>query len=229
MKQGAGRAGGSVPAAFASSRCSETPWLMEHLLPPPMTAASAQGTSSFPADRNPLPPWTSKEKGILKQNVWQSNSFQVYWGLYFYISLFDKFNIPQSGHKRPLQPQDFISISGGGWVCPLLWQCPWCVGDCAGEAAQQQESSFNKMKDGQSTLRKQQEKKIPWCIFYFYSFQPFMACQRYQTELPSKRLSCISFPRLKRFIHKLCTNSHPNPCDWSGINDISLHSLFCGC
>lgn len=61
------------------------------------TVAAAQETSSFAADRNPPPSRTSREKGFLKKNVWQSNSFHVYWGLYFYISLFSKFNIPQHG------------------------------------------------------------------------------------------------------------------------------------
>lgn len=61
----------------------QNPWLTEHLLPPPVTAAPVQGNSSFPADRDPLPPQASREKGFLNQNVWQSNSCQVYWGLYF--------------------------------------------------------------------------------------------------------------------------------------------------
>jgi len=77
----------------------ESPWLMEHLLPPVVTAALAQGTSSFPADRDPLPPWTSREKGFSKQNDWQSNLIHVYWVLYFYISLFSEFNIPQCRQK----------------------------------------------------------------------------------------------------------------------------------
>lgn len=97
----------------------ETLWLMEHLLPPPGTAAPAQGISSFPADRKPLPPRTSREKDFLKQNVWQSNSFWAYWGLYFYISLFSSSIFP-SVSKRAFQPQDFVRISGGGWACPLL-------------------------------------------------------------------------------------------------------------
>lgn len=118
------------------------------------TAALAQRTSSFPADRNPLPSQTSREKSFLKQNVQQSNSFQAYCGLYFYISLFSKFNICQREQKGILT-SGFTRMSGGGWVCPLPWQCLWCVSDHTGETAQQQENSFSKRKDGQSALRKQ--------------------------------------------------------------------------
>lgn len=93
-----------------------------------VTTALAQGTPSFPADRNPLPSRTNREKGFLKQNVQQSNSFQAYCGLCFYISFFSKFNIPQREQKGILT-SGFIRMSGGGWVCPLPWQWPWCVGD----------------------------------------------------------------------------------------------------
>lgn len=60
----------------------------------------------------------------------------------------------------------------------------------------------------------------------FSTFIPFSlstASQQYKTQLPSKRSSCTSF---LGFIHHLCTKSRPNPCDWSGINDLSLHGLL---
>lgn len=69
------------------------------------------------------------------------------------------------------------------WVCPLPWQYPRCA--TQGETAQQQESSFSKMKDGQSALKQQQEKTKTLVISGFYPLQSFMATQQYQTVLPS--------------------------------------------
>lgn len=68
--------------------------------------------------------------------------------------------------KRAFQPQDFIRILGR-FVPSFDSACDVQV------TAWQQESSFNKMKDGQSALRKQQEKKDTMMYFWLLPLSAF--------------------------------------------------------
>lgn len=134
-------------------------------------------------------------------------------GVYIFLSLFSKFNIPQCGQKGISTLgfyQNFRKVCPPPLTVPVMRR--WLPGN--------RKAPSTKWKMVNLHLGNNRRKKIP-CLSWFPSnTKPSCQARGWAASPP---------PDWQGFIHKLCTKSHPNPYDWSGINDISLHSLLCPC
>jgi len=134
-------------------------------------------------------------------------------------------------HRGPFQPQPFCDsvilpgFQAGAGFAPSFDSARDTPVTAQVRPPSDRKVPSTKQKTVRPHLGSSRKKRHHDVFFGFPPFQPSMASQQYQTQLPSKKLSCISSPRLKRFIHKLCPESHPNPCHQSSTKDTSLPAV----